>query len=207
MSIKERAEEWWIGQEFTLSKNQCVAALVLAALIILGWLYYYIKQPSSEVKISVPQVKESKHEKMATSKVVVHVAGNVQKPGVYKLNKGSRLIDAVEAAGGFTKEADPNSLNLASKVSDSQKIEVLTKLPAGPKGVPTISGTPVEALINLNTATEEQLDELPGIGETMAKRILDFRTDVGSFKSIEQLKEIEGIGPKKFAKIKPKVTL
>lgn len=204
MSIKDRMEEWWITSEFTLSKNQLIASIALAVLILGGWLVYYFGQSSTEAPIKV--AKTTAKSKEPSHKVYVHVAGAVKKPGVYQLDEGSRVIEAIKKAGGFIKGANQDSLNLAAKVSDSQKIIVEAKSDAI-AGTPTTSGMPTETKINLNTATEQQLDELPGIGEVMAKRILEYRTEIGSFKSVDQLKDIEGIGPKKFEKIKNKVSL
>lgn len=206
MSIRDRVEEWWIAQEFAMSKNQFIAVLVLTAIIAGGWLFYYFRVSSSTAPIKVSKKSASRETNISVSKskVFVHVAGAVKKPGVYKIDEGSRVIEAINLAGGFTKEADKDSLNLAAKVTDSQKITVSFKSQAASIQSSTSSDS---ALINLNTATEEQLDELPGIGETMAKRILEYREEKGSFSSVDELKEIEGIGEKKFAKLKEKVTL
>lgn len=201
MSLKDRFEEWWISSEFTLSKNQFIAVAVLAAIIGVGWLFYYLRQDVSgtEVKVSKqPAKKES-----SADLVFVHVAGAVKKPGVYKLPSGSRVIKAIKLAGGFAKDADKDSLNLASKVTDAQKILVAFK--NGASNQPGAASA--DGMVNLNTATAEQLDELPGIGEVIAKRIIEFREEIGSFSSVNQLKDIEGIGEKKFAKLKEKVTL
>ena len=201
MLLKERVEEWWLSSEFTVSKNQFIAVAVLSVIIIGGWITYYLYQP-----VSKPQIKISKTvvNKSKVLKVFVHVAGAVKEPGVYELNTDSRVIEAVKKAGGFTDGADTDSLNLAAKIQDSQKIMV-TDIN---KAVQSQAIAPdIEQSINLNTATAEQLEELSGVGETIAKRIIEFREEKGSFSSVDELKEVEGIGEKKFAKIKEEASL
>ena len=201
MLLKERVEEWWLSSEFTVSKNQFIAVVVLSVIIIAGWITYYLYQP-----VSKPQIKISKSvtKKSKARKVFVHVAGAVKEPGVYELNTDSRVIEAVKKAGGFTDGADTDSLNLAAKVQDSQKIMV-TDINKTVQSQATAAD--IEQSINLNTATAEQLEELPGVGETIAKRIIEFREEKGSFSSVDELKEVEGIGEKKFAKIKEEASL
>ena len=120
--------------------------------------------------------------------LVVHVAGEVRDPGVYRLPQGSRVTDAIERAGGATSQALPDGLNLAAELADGQ-----------PSRSPT-AGSPVgsaatEGPISLGTATVEQLDTIEGIGPVTAEDILEFRDEHGGVGSIEQLDEISGIGP------------
>ncbi len=158
--------------------------------------------------------------------VVVDVAGKVHRPGLYQLPPGARIDDAVRAAGGPLHGVDLSGLNLAQKVSDGQQI--LVGAPAGAPasagaaggGAGTGSGggagssgssggtgggpaTPV----NLNSATLEQLETLPGVGPVLAQRILDWRTQHGSFTGVDQLDDVSGIGTVKFAALKPLVTV
>jgi len=146
-------------------------------------------------------------------RLVVHVAGDVTKPGVVGLPGGSRVIDAVEAAGGGLPDADLDRLNLAAKVVDGQRILVQKigepPAPADPAAVP---GDPTGATgggpINLNTATAAQLDDaLPGIGPTLAAAIIAERDRRGGFRSVNELRDVRGIGEKRFADIKDKVTV
>jgi competence protein ComEA len=137
--------------------------------------------------------------------LVVHVAGAVANPGVYHLQEDSRVIDAVGAAGGVLDTADENALNLAAKIFDGQKIYVPKK--GETISQPQASGTGDTVLgdsvkINLNTATLEQLDSLPGIGPVTAKKIIDYRDRHGPFRQIDELKQIDGMGSKKFDRIK-----
>jgi competence protein ComEA len=142
--------------------------------------------------------------------LVVDVAGKVRRPGVYRLAAGSRVIDALRAAGGARRGASTTSLNLAAQLQDGE--QVLVGVPAQPgaaqpgvgaAGTGAAAGGPV----NLNTATLEQLETLPGVGPVLAQRILDWRTQHGSFTSIEQLDEVSGIGPAKFGELRDAVTL
>jgi competence protein ComEA len=156
--------------------------------------------------------------------VVVHVLGAVRKPGLVTLAAGSRVQDAIAAAGGLAAKADPGELNLAQAVTDGQQIVVGTKnKPAGEVrngtaggsggsgsggsgaggsgagGSGTGSGQPVD----LNAATPAELEELPGVGPVMAGKILAWRTENGRFSRVEELQEIDGVGPKTYAKLAP----
>lgn len=115
-------------------------------------------------------------------------------PGVYKLQQGDLLADAVEAAGGFTLEADSGAINLAAPLRDGEQVHVYR-----------VGEIPQK--ININTAEAWLLQALPGIGETLAQRVVDYRTANGPFFSIEGLKNVEGIGSSVFEKLKDKITV
>ena len=134
--------------------------------------------------------------------VFVYVCGAVMSPGVYELPDGSRVYEAVAAAGGLREDADEKCLNQAELLHDGQQITVYTEDEAA-AGLPeSLDGTGSEGKINLNTAGKEQLMTLPGIGETKAEAILDYREKQGNFSDIEEVKNIEGIKEKVFEKIK-----
>ena len=144
--------------------------------------------------------------------LLVHVVGQVRRPGVVRLPPGSRVLDAVQAAGGATSSADLNHLNLARPVADGEQIVVLKpgeSIPAG--GVPGSAGQgsttagSAGGLVDLNTADASALDSLPGVGPVIAQRILDWRTQHGRFSSVDELGEVSGIGDKLLAQIRPKV--
>jgi competence protein ComEA len=142
--------------------------------------------------------------------LVVDVAGKVRHPGVYRLAAGSRVIDALRAAGGPRRGASTTSLNLAAQLQDGE--QVLVGVPAQPgaaePGIGAAStGAAPDGPVDLNTATLEQLETLPGVGPVLAQRILDWRTQHGGFTSIEQLDEVSGIGPAKFGELRDAVTL
>lgn len=147
----------------------------------------------------------------AETEVYVDVDGAVASPGVYRLKVGSRVSQAIDAAGGLTPEADVTGLNRASKVTDGQKIYVPTvgeqqaSLAAGGAegGAATVSGAGTSSgLVNINTASAAELQTLSGIGPSMAQSIIDERTQNGAFASVDDLMRVSGIGEKKLAKIK-----
>ncbi len=139
----------------------------------------------------------------SASKVTVHVAGKIRKPGVYLLPSGARVADAVTAAGGVTRGASTGSLNLARRLIDGEQIMVGAR--AGSAAPGSSAADPATAVLDLNSATADQLEQLPGVGEVLATRITEFRDTHGGFSSVEQLREVSGIGPRKFDEIKPKV--
>lgn len=142
--------------------------------------------------------------------VVVDVAGKVRHPGVVHLPPGSRVIDAIQAAGGAKPGAPLTSLNLARVLVDGEQIVVGTSAVPTAGAVPPPGASPgvsSGATVSLNTATSDQLEALPGIGPALAKRILDYRTQHGGFRSVDELQDVSGIGPKRFADLKSQVTL
>lgn len=126
----------------------------------------------------------------ATGDVVIHVAGAVRNPGVYRLPAGSRVIDAVERAGGANAGALSGSLNLAARLADGQQVLV-----PGRNALSAASSVAGEGPISLGTATVEQLDAIDGIGPVTAQQIIDFRDSRGGVSSVEDLDQISGIGP------------
>ncbi|WP_369208379.1 helix-hairpin-helix domain-containing protein [Streptomyces sp. PU-14G] len=149
-------------------------------------------------------------------RLVVDVSGKVRDPGIHRLPAGSRVTDALEAAGGLRKGADTSGLNRARLLVDGEQIVVGKPGKGGAAAPPgaaggggastgAASGGPA-APISLSAATPEQLETLPGVGPVLAQHIVDYRTEHGGFTSVDQLKEVNGIGEKRFADIKPKVT-
>lgn len=147
----------------------------------------------------------------AETEVYVDVDGAVASPGVYRLKVGSRVSQAIDAAGGLTAEADVTGLNRASKVTDGQKIYVPTvgeqqaalAVGGAEGGAVTVSGAGTSSgLVNINTASAAELQTLSGIGPSMAQAIIDERTQNGAFASVDDLMRVSGIGEKKLAKIK-----
>lgn len=148
--------------------------------------------------------------------IVVYICGAVAVPDIYTLPQGSRLYEIIKMAGGFTDDADPAYHNLARQLTDGERIYILTQEETkmltmqqqaeGEEGSEGFRGN-TKGQINLNTATAEQLMELPGIGEAKAVSILEYRTKVGKFADIKELMNVSGIGEAMFEKIKDKVVV
>ena len=147
----------------------------------------------------------------AVTVVLVHVAGAVRRPGIVELPPGARVADAVEAAGGVTRTGDPSSVNLARPVVDGEQVVLARRGEAvGAPAVlaPAAPSSPGSAApVDLNTASLEQLDGLPGIGPVLAQRILDWRTANGRFSVVDELGEVSGIGEATLADLRPLVTV
>jgi competence protein ComEA len=138
--------------------------------------------------------------------VVVAVSGRVQHPGLVRLPSGARVADAIDAAGGALPDTDLSSVNLARKVTDGELIAIGVPVLPAPGGAPGPGGSGSGPL-NLNTATEAQFEALPGIGPVLAQHILEYRTKHGQFKSVDELKQVDGLGAARFAQLKPLVTV
>ncbi|WP_406677920.1 helix-hairpin-helix domain-containing protein [Neomoorella carbonis] len=149
--------------------------------------------------------------------IQVHVTGAVQRPGVYELKAGARVNEAVSLAG-LLPEANPNALNLAAPLNDGQQVIVPRQGEAGAAGSnlsgPVTSGggtaggtAKAGGKVNINTATLAELDSLPGIGPTLAQRIIDYRNQKGPFRTIEDLQNVSGIGPSRFNDLKDLITV
>lgn len=142
--------------------------------------------------------------------LLVHVAGAVRKPGLYEFPEGARVADAVQTAGGPTQRADLGALNLAELLVDGTKVQVTrfgeTAAPAA--AAPPASGQQQpQALVPLNSADQTMLETIPGVGPVTATAILTYRQEIGSFTSLEQLLEVDGIGPATFDSIRAYVTI
>lgn len=185
---------------------------VVAALVAAGYLWLARPRPqppaapAAKATLAATPPPASAKPVAAASSVVVHVLGKVEHPGVVTLPSGSRVAEAIKAAGGVRKGAKTGNLNLARKLVDGEQIPVGVPRPTPPPGAPAASGAP-DAPLNLNTATADQLDDLPGVGPVLAERIVDYRTRHGGFRSIEQLQDVSGIGARRYADLKPLVRI
>ena len=198
------------------------AVLAVGILLIVGLLF--LRSSSPPPKLTLPQAEpgSAPPDGSATPAsapstppvtVTVHVAGQVANPGVYAVPAGGRVADAVVAAGGTSAEADVEQLNLAARVSDGERVYVPKKGEAPPpvaggntapttaSGKAAAPGTPVD----LNTATAEQLEALPGVGPATSRAILAYRASHGRFRSVTELLEVPGIGPAKLEALRPLV--
>ena len=189
-------------------RSLIVYALILAVVALLGarWLQRDRGIPASDAG-SASAAIEVKAE--ARSRATVHVAGEVRRPGVYRLRAGARVHEAVTRAGGPTGRADTAQINLAAKVEDGRQVLVPTRAVAvkGVTGSTTAAVEPGGAPVNLNTATLEQLDALEGIGPQTAHQILEYRDANDGFGSVEELGDVPGIGDKRLASLREQVSL
>jgi competence protein ComEA len=141
--------------------------------------------------------------------ITIHITGEVNLPGVYKLADTARLQDLIELAGGFTENANESAINLASPVHDGQQIVVPSLTPQPPESPEesAVSKNLITYPININFCTLEELISLPGIGEAKANAIIQYREENGGFKVIEDILEVSGIGEATFESIKDKITV
>lgn len=167
---------------------------ILFGLLIAGLVLLIASQPHG-VPVELDPIPSA-------APITVHVAGNVQSPGVYALPSGSRIKDAVQAAGGLTAEANPNSINLAGLLRDGQQVFVDNTLAASS----TLNPSERKGLVNINTASLAELMDLPGIGETRAQDIIKYRQEHVGFQNIDELLNVTGIGQITFDSLKTLVT-
>jgi len=139
------------------------------------------------------------------SGLVVHVAGAVRRPGVYRLRAGARVADAVERAGGARRRADLGAVNLAAELQDGRQVLVPLRTKGGVAAATAGGATAPGVPLDLNTATVEQLDELDGIGPATAQQIVAYREEHGGFGSVEELDQVPGIGETRLAALRDKV--
>ncbi|MTI81503.1 MAG: ComEA family DNA-binding protein [Firmicutes bacterium] len=193
---------------FQIGRKEQVVLLIIIAALLFGS-GYRLAQHKMENKAQKPMLVtgEEKTEEATKptipQKLVIHVSGAVKSPGVYKLNQDSRVVDAVKMAGGAEENANLDRLNLAAPLTDGQKVHVLeinTVVEGDSSFVPIDAAVPGK--MNINSANEAELSTLPGIGPALSKRIIEYRTNYGSFKAIEEIKSVSGIGDKKYDDIK-----
>ncbi|HEY6683719.1 MAG TPA: helix-hairpin-helix domain-containing protein [Propionibacteriaceae bacterium] len=196
-----------------------VSMLLVLGLITAGWMLLRarpvaVASPSGGVvTLSMPTATAASpttSTSKSDAKIVVHVLGAVRHPGLVKLKENSRVQDAIDAAGGLTHRADPGELNLAQVLTDGQQVVIgSSDDPAGEvrdqPGSATGGGSSATGAIDLNRANQSQLEELPGVGPVTAQAILTWRQQHGRFSRIEELQEVDGIGPKTYAQIAPHV--
>ncbi|NCV34696.1 MAG: ComEA family DNA-binding protein [Actinobacteria bacterium] len=195
--LKEKFEELKSQSlEYTTEQKRAVIALSLVAIFIAGVLF--LSSRGEAVETPAIKVIESAPSKM----LLVHVAGEVKRPGVYPVIDGSRVVDAISAAGGARKGVDLSVINLARKVVDGEQIYLGVKPEKKKVGSKVFSGT-----VYINRASISQFDSLSGIGPVLAKRIVDYRSANGPFVDIAELQKVPGIGMKTFERIKSRLSL
>jgi competence protein ComEA len=176
-------------------RRAVAAAIVLVALLLLGAPRLLHRGASGTV---VPPLRAPRPARTAAARLVVDVAGAVRRPGLYRLGQGTRVADALAAAGGATARAEIELVNLAAPLADGKQVVVPAR---GAATAPGGASSPA-APLDLNTASLEQLDGLPGIGPTTAQKILDYRQAHGAFRSLADLDAVPGIGPSRLAQLK-----
>jgi len=220
MSLTARAHAWvqWVG----VARVATSAVVVLA---VMAGAYWLVKPPPATTESKLPYAQPTTSSSIAASDtsstvssttigsgiLVVHVAGAVQSPGVYRLAAGARVIDAVQAAGGVAADSNSDAINLAAMLADGERVYV-PRVGEVPPAV--VSGSPGSAdsktpsgPINLNTATADDLDTLPGVGPATAAAILSYRNENGPFASVDDLGEVRGIGAAKLDALRGLVTV
>ena len=210
---------------YEFNKKQKIIMVIVVSMIIIAFLYYiYTKDNSTYVSeeeiIEQNRVDNTKEDvaQEETQKIVVHVSGAVNKEGVFELDENSRIADAVQQAEGLKENADTKNINLAFKLEDGMKIYIPT---IGENVEETVGETQNDETskyvipsngeaqhkerngkVNINTASQTQLETLPSIGPATSLKIINYREEHGDFQSIEDLKEVSGIGDAKYENIK-----
>jgi competence protein ComEA len=182
---------------------------VMAGFALAGVLFFVARAPAGEAIVLQPAPTKSP--------IAVHIIGAVPRPGLYQFIEGARVQDAIDAAGGLLTSANIDSINLAALLEDGQQLNIPYTAGAEPvedtglelpnDNQETPDANTNTELININTATLQELDSLPGIGPTIAQRIIDYRTTNGNFSSIEDIQNVSGIGPSTFDEIKDLITV
>lgn len=184
--------------------NKKLLGFIAGAVALIVYLISNASLPASEpMVLSSPSPSAAVIDEAA---IYVHLVGEVTNPGIYQLDAGARLIDAILAAQGFTEDADQGSVNLARPLTDGEQI-FITAFGADAVAAPAGADSNASGLINLNRADQTQLESLPGVGPALAGRIIDYRDANGGFKSVSDLLNVSGIGDKVFAGLKDLVTL
>jgi competence protein ComEA len=167
------------------------------------------EQIDAPMDADLPSAPRSTDTPSVASKVIVYISGAVGAPDVYELPADARIKDLILAAGGLTADADPERVNLAERLKDSEHIHVPRQgeAPAADAVVADTAGAAQSGPLDLNTASASDLDGLPGIGQSFADRIIEYRTTNGPFTSVEDLQKVKGIGAALFAKIAPLVSV
>lgn len=194
-----------------LSTPQKIFLFVLGGIVVIILVVYVFTKEDSTVFAAdeVVAVNEvTKNENVVENSIIIHVAGKVAKEGIVKLPATARIYDAIEAAGGLTEEADLSQINLANMLKDGQKIYIPSEedIETGYIEVSTGQNEYKEVgKIDINTATQTELETISGIGPSTALKIVEYRKENGTFSSIEDIKNVPGIGEAKFNSIKESI--
>jgi len=189
--------------DFNIEKEQKRGLVIIFALTVgIAGFYFFNSRPSMQPALVQDLNSGIVQEKVLETPVdlIINVAGKVNNPGVYQLPQGSRVIDAIKAAGNQRKGVDISDINLARLLVDGEQILVGSAKPS--TGKTSVKKITTDNPLDINRATIAQLDTLPGIGPITAQRIIDYRIKVGRINSVDELKKISGLGGAKFEEIK-----
>ncbi len=194
----DRFSQWWIDLHFTTTQRRTLGA---GASVLIALSLFVVFSGKSEVIVAEPIAPTQ----MIAPALIIDVTGEVVSPGVYELPAGSRVIDAIRAAGGAKAKAALSELNLARVIKDGEQIYVDPIYTAGSRTRAGSKAAAPRGPININRASASDLDSLDGIGPVIAKRIIAYRTTNGPFTAPEDLLKVSGIGDAKFAQFKEKI--
>lgn len=185
-----------------LSRRQLFGAAAAVAVLLL-LLIRQLGASGSAAPVVTPVQAPARPKASPPKLLVIDVAGAVRRPGLYRLREGSRIDDAIALAGGATAKAQLDGVNLAAPVADGEQIVVPGRGPGGAVAASSsAAGSSPSAPLDLNSATLEQLENLPGVGPVTAQKILDYRQQHGAFHSVAELQGVPGIGPAHMAQLK-----
>ena len=196
-----------------------LVAGALAAVCCAGAAWFVVRPTPTPVDMVLPRATVVATTVKSRSEVVVHVTGAVKRPGVYTVAASSRVVDALDAAGGPTASADLERINLAQTVADAEQVHiprrssrvpratVAPRLRPHPRPSPTATTVATQRLVNINSATAVQLETLTGVGPALAKSIVTHRAQKGPFTKVDDLLNVPGIGPSKLAAMRNEVTV
>ena len=199
-----------------LSRGELVGLVAIVGITLGGAGLWYLRSLPQPVEVRAvgppPGAAAAVSPTETPAPLLVDVAGEVRKPGVYEFTEGDRIIDAIDAAGGATSKADLQSLNLAAPVQDGVQVLVPAKAPVSGTAPGATTGSPgatgsTGALVNINTADATALEALPGIGEVLSQAIVDYRTQNGPFATVDDLENVSGIGPSIMEDVRDIVTV
>jgi competence protein ComEA len=195
-----------------LSRGELIGLVALLAVTLGGAALWYVRSLPRPVEVAATPSGGTASAPASASPspevvVLVDVAGWVRRPGVYEFTEGARVIDAIDAAGGARSGAVLEALNLAAPLTDGTQILVPREGQEGVAPAPVTGGAVAGGLVNVNSAIATELEELPGIGEVIAQRIIDYRTENGPFATVDELLDVSGIGDAILESIRELVTV